>query len=294
MIFVVWAASSLLWGGCASEPEAVPEYLKAEPAYVGMVSCARCHEQAADSWRGSHHDLAMQEATPETVLGDFDEATFTSYGVTSTFSRRGEEFWVRTEGPEGELRDYQIAYAFGVEPLQQYLIEFPEGRLQSLSLCWDSRSAAEGGQRWFHLYPDEEITHEDALHWTGINQNWNYMCAECHSTDLRKNYDADADAYATEWEEIDVSCEACHGPGSRHTAWAEAVERGEKAPADPATGLVMRLGDRDDPAWSFDEGSSTPTGSLCWMNSSTTPTGRFSMRSTSTDPSCKAACTPRA
>ncbi len=253
LIIASGAAFSLLWIGCASEPEAVPEYLETELAFVGMASCARCHEQAATSWEGSHHDLAMQEATEETVLGDFDEATFTGYGVTSTFFRRDGEFWVRTDGPEGDLRDYQIAYAFGVEPLQQYLIEFPRGRLQTLSLCWDTRSAAEGGQRWFHLYPGEKITHEDPLHWTGLNQNWNYMCAECHSTDLRKNYDAEADTYATDWEEINVSCEACHGPGSRHAAWGEAVERGEPAPGDPATGLVVRLRDTDNPAWSFDE-----------------------------------------
>jgi cytochrome c553 len=77
---------------------------------------------------------------------------------------------------------------FGVYPLQQYLLPLDDGRLQALSIAWDSRPAEEGGQRWYHLYPDEAIAHDDPLHWTGPYQNWNTRCAECHSTDLHKNY----------------------------------------------------------------------------------------------------------
>jgi hypothetical protein len=36
-------------------------------------------------------------------------ATLTHYGVTTTFSRAGENFMVRTEGPDGALHDYEIA-----------------------------------------------------------------------------------------------------------------------------------------------------------------------------------------
>ena len=99
-------------------------------------------------------------------------------------------FLVETDGPDGKLAEFEIKYTFGVYPLQQYLIEFPDGRLQALSIAWDSRPKDKGGQRWFHLYPNEEIGHDDVLHWTKLNQNWNFMCAECHSTGVRKNYDA--------------------------------------------------------------------------------------------------------
>ena len=118
-------------------------------------------------------------------------------------------------------------YTFGADPLQQYLIAFPDGRYQALSAAWDVRPAEEGGQRWFHLHPDERIPPGDELHWTSPNYNWNFMCAECHSTNLQKNYDLEEDRYQTRWSENNVSCEACHGPGSNHVAWAEAVERGE-------------------------------------------------------------------
>lgn len=201
----------------------------ASPSYVGRKVCAACHAAEAKEWTGSHHDLAMQEAGAETVLGDFNNATLSHRGVTSIFYRRGEAFYVKTEGPDGRLHDYEIAYTFGADPLQQYLVAFPNGRYQALSLAWDARPKDRGGQRWFHLYPDERIAHDDPLHWTGRFQNWNSRCAACHSTDLRKNYDLEANAFATTWSEIDVSCEACHGPGKAHVEWAEAFKAGKAA-----------------------------------------------------------------
>ena len=120
---------AFLLTACGKENAKAPAYRAVEPEYVGASSCVSCHEAEYNLWRGSDHDLAMQEATPQTVLADFDDTTFEHHGVISTFSRRGDEFWVRTDGPDGELEDYKVAYTFGVDPLQQYLIEFPDGRL---------------------------------------------------------------------------------------------------------------------------------------------------------------------
>ncbi|MHC5209310.1 MAG: tetratricopeptide repeat protein [Planctomycetota bacterium] len=221
-----------------------------EPTYAGGTTCAMCHPDEAERWAGSHHDLAMQPATAETVLGDFDDASFTHGGVTSRFSTDGERFLVETEGPDGELHEYEVRHTFGVDPLQQYLVDLPGGRTQVLGTCWDSRPADEGGQRWFHIYPDETIPPDDPLHWTKPAQTWNYMCAACHSTGLRKGYDAERDVYETTWEEIDVACEACHGPGSAHVDWAT-EEEGEDR------GLVVALGDAGEGFWSFAEGEPT-------------------------------------
>ena len=132
----------------------------------------------------------MQAADAQSVLGNFANAKFAYAGTTSTFSRRDGKFFVNTDGPDGKLADYEIKYTFGVRPLQQYLIELPGGRMQALGIAWDSRPKAQGGQRWFHLYPGQNIKAGDSLHWTGVQQNWNFPCAECHSTDLRKNFDA--------------------------------------------------------------------------------------------------------
>ncbi len=186
------------------------------PSFVGRDRCAPCHEAATRAWTGSDHDLAMAEATEETVLGDFDEVELEFHGITSRFFRRNGGFFVRTEGPGGEIGDFEIAYTFGHDPLQQYLVPFPGGRLQCLSLAWDTVRG-----EWFHLYPDRYIPPDDWLHWTRNAQNWNGMCAECHSTNLIKGYDAETQTFSTTWSEIDVSCEACHGPGSAHVAWAD-------------------------------------------------------------------------
>ena len=67
------------------------------------------------------------------------------------------------------------------------------------------------------------------------------MCADCHSTNLRKNYDLAKDSYDTKWSEIDVSCESCHGPGSNHVAWAQTHKKGSYKPGDGSNGLVVDL-----------------------------------------------------
>jgi len=200
-------------------------------AFVGAQACAGCHSVQFDAWKGSHHALAMQPATTAMVLGDFADAKLEHFGVTTTFFRDGDKFMVRTDGPDGALHDYPMAYTFGIYPLQQYLIAFPGGRLQALGIAWDSRPKGQGGQRWFHLYPGQRLKPGDPLHWTGRDQTWNYQCADCHSTDLKKNYDLAANTYATSWTDLDVGCEACHGPGSRHVAWAKAHAEGGAYPS---------------------------------------------------------------
>ena len=218
--------------------------------HVGAAACKQCHATEFKAWTGSHHRLAMQEVAEQTVLGDFDNAGFRYGGITSRFFRRDGKFMVRTDGPDGRLADYEVKYTFGVTPLQQYLIEFPGGRYQALSIAWDARPKADGGQRWFHLYPNEKIDHKDQLHWTGLYQNWNLQCAACHSTNLRKGYDAASKTYKTTFSEINVACEACHGPGSRHLEWAKQARPPYRPESD--NGLAV-LKSRWGEAWKFPE-----------------------------------------
>ncbi len=185
-------------------------------AFVGSEQCKSCHRREYDLWKGSHHDHAMEVASDETVLGDFNDATFEHAGVVSRFYRKGDRFYVHTQGPDGRMGEFEVTHTFGWYPLQQYLVPFPGGRLQCLPIAWDVDK-----KRWYHLYPDPPIAPDDWLYWTNAGQNWNGMCAECHSTNLNKNYDVRSDSYHTTWSDIDVGCEACHGPGSRHVQWAE-------------------------------------------------------------------------
>lgn len=232
--------------------------IASDAGYVGAAVCIACHESAGEAWRGSHHDLAMAEATEKTVLGDFDDAEITVRGVTSRFYRNEGGFFVRTDGPDGKLRDYPVRYTFGWYPLQQYLVEFPRGHIQSLGLAWDSRSAAQGGQHWFHLYADTDMDHRHPQHWTARDQTWNYQCAECHSTNLQKNYDVATDSYRTRFDEINVACEACHGPGSEHVAWADMAEQDPMRLSQSDKGLAVDLADHDGAAWIVDAESGQP------------------------------------
>ncbi|MEZ6102196.1 MAG: HEAT repeat domain-containing protein [Pirellulaceae bacterium] len=199
------------------------------PAYVGRAQCVDCHAQQTQAFEGSHHDLAMDVASDQTVLGDFNDARLEHYGISSRMFRDGKRFMVHTEGPDGKLADFEIKYVFGVEPLQQYMVEFDRtaeqnvselARLQVLRISWDTAR-----KKWFYLSPPdvkEKLAPSDPLHWTGYAQNWNHMCASCHSTDLKKGFDLSTQTYHTTFAEIDVSCEACHGPGSLHVQLARA------------------------------------------------------------------------
>ena len=172
--------------------------------FVGRTSCQECHKKEYDLWQDSDHDKAMDIATQETVLGDFENAEFEHDGIVSRFYRKGDKFYVHTTGPEGEMGDFEIAYVFGVTPLQQYLVPFEGGRLQCLPIAWDT-----GKKKWYHLfpmvYPGENIGPDNWLYWTNAAQNWNGMCAECHSTRLQKKIDPKTGTYQTSWFEIDVS-----------------------------------------------------------------------------------------
>lgn len=240
------ALSNVQSGGPADGPGALA-------AFVGSETCIGCHQAEGKLWHGSQHQLAMAHATEQSVLGDFSDAAFDYFGVRSRFFRKEGKFFAETDGPDGKLATFEIKYTFGIDPLQQYLVEFPDGRLQSLSIAWDSRPKDKGGQRWFHLYPNEEIRHDDVLHWTKLNENWNFMCAECHSTGVQKNYDAASDHFATAFAEISVGCEACHGQGSRHVGWAR--DRQSWWPvgkiSDPTMGLTERFTERRDATWSL-------------------------------------------
>jgi len=199
------------------------------PRYVGRQACIQCHQQEDELWKGSHHDLAMDLATPETVLADFDDASLEYHGLQTRMFRRDGKYFVHTEGPDGKLADFEVKYVFGVDPLQQYMVEFDRrpdqpadevGRLQVLRECWDTQR-----QRWFYLPPpdvNEKLSPDDELHWTGPAQRWNTMCADCHSTNLRRDFDVATRTYHTKFSEIDVSCEACHGPASTHVELANA------------------------------------------------------------------------
>ncbi|MBX9749394.1 MAG: tetratricopeptide repeat protein [Roseococcus sp.] len=215
--------------------------------FVGSDTCAQCHAPQHADWMQSDHARAMAAATPTNVLGDFSGAEAREGQHAASFHRRADGFAVRLREADGSTTEMPVSETFGLDPLQQYLLLMPDGRRQALPWAWDSRPREAGGQRWYHLMPQERLRPGDALHWTGRDQNWNFMCASCHSTGLVRGYDPARDRYETTWTEISVGCESCHGRGAAHVDWARGGRQGPN-------GLEVALRDASGGAWRFVEG----------------------------------------
>jgi len=181
--------------------------------YVGSESCRACHEQEYNEWKGSHHDNAFDDANESTVLGAFTGKSIKHYHSQYDFYRRNDSFFV-SETVEGKKpKEYFVRYTFGVEPLQQYLVDFPDGKYQVFPAAWNTIK-----EQWFIPYHQLSQDTSDWFHWRNGMLNWNSTCAACHSTNVQKGFNEEANSYHTTFDINDVSCEACHGPGAGHIA----------------------------------------------------------------------------
>ena len=172
-IVLLVACLSLVIGLLAS-----PSIMASE--FVGAKACASCHESAYQAWQGSHHDMAMKHADENSVLGDFNNYhyqndvnsakanngksksdTYNNNASKNRFFMKGDQYWVHIKGANGKYQDFQIKYTFGYTPLQQYMVEFDDGRVQLIPFAWDSRDKKYGGQRWFNLYPEMTKSHQE-------------------------------------------------------------------------------------------------------------------------------------
>ena len=212
--------------------------LRLAARFVGAKTCVECHAPQVERWRQSMHARAMETPTPDSVKAPFAGERFSQHGVTTTSPESGDRFVVRTDGPEGTLQDFDVSYTFGVEPLQQYLLPMSGGRYQALSISWDTRAVGRGRPTMVPPLPARAASAGDVQHWTSPSQNWNARCAECHSTNLRKGYDAGHNGYKTIWSDISVACESRHGAGSRHLAWARGRSSTGPLAANEDDGLV--------------------------------------------------------
>ena len=203
----------------SSEYVAIVDINNAQAAFVGNQTCVGCHSKEFKDWEHSHHAKAMMEVNDSSVLGDFNNVQLVRNGLTHKMFKKKDSFYVITDGPNGTMEEFEIKYTFGYHPIQQYLVELDQGRLQVLSLTWDVVK-----KEWYYMsdevYKNLSIDHGNWLHWTNQAYNWNSMCAECHTTNLKKNYNPTTDSYQTTWSQLSVNCEACHGPAEYHLKWS--------------------------------------------------------------------------
>ncbi len=200
--------------------------------FVDNQRCLECHTKQMQRWLGSDHEKAMQVANEQTVLGDFNDVVFTDAGIKSHFFKKDNKYFINTIGANGEYADFEVKYTFGIRPLQQYLLALPKGKLQAYTVAWNTEK-----KQWFDLYPKEAFKPNDPLHWTSVSFTANSSCMECHMTNMALNYDVKKATYNSTWRELNVSCQACHGPGSAHLDWANNQDKNKKNL--PNKGLVI-------------------------------------------------------
>lgn len=195
----------------------VPPDDETHARYAGSESCKECHEAAYQAWLDSNHGLAERDPR----LDSMDRQAFTPKRILEHGTDRSETFVdaaglakILTRARDGQRREFPVVRVIGNNPLRQFLVAAPGGRLQTCDVSYDPKR-----DEWFDVYGNEEREPGDWGHWTGQGMNWNAMCAACHNTRLRKNYDPAANAYQTRMAEMSVGCEACHGPMKNHVEW---------------------------------------------------------------------------
>jgi len=217
----------------ASPTPAAP--VRGREGFAGSEACKPCHRAQSDAYFGSHHARAFVTPDAEPSKTRFDEQRLTSkLGGTSHFSLRSGAPVVTTPIAGGKLATFPVSYVSGVWPLEQYVVATERGKLQSLGAVWDSRGPEAGGGKWFHVYGKAGIAPNDPLFFSAPAQNWNHVCADCHSTWVERRYDVAADSFDTRWAETSVGCEACHGPGAAHVRSALAATSGHQPSPLPA------------------------------------------------------------
>lgn len=215
---------------------APPARSRAREEFVGSAACTPCHKAQSDAYFGSHHQKALAPPNPET-RSHLDRTRFSSrLGGTTKFSLQSGAPVVDTPVPGGKTATLPIAYVSGVWPLEQYVVATERGKLQTLGVAWDSRAPEAGGAQWFHAYGPGGVAPDDTLFFTAPAQNWNHVCADCHSTLVERRYEPAEDSFDTRWAELSVGCEACHGPGRTHIRAARAGKRD-----DAIAALAVRL-----------------------------------------------------
>ncbi|MGI9316363.1 MAG: tetratricopeptide repeat protein [bacterium] len=246
VILVVAVLTSVSLRSPETSDPVVANLAQQKKHFVGSQACQACHEDEYQQWRQSDHFKAMQKANADAVLGDFSDVKLEFHGVQSRLYQQNDQYLIDTDDADGNRATFEIKNTFGFHPLQQYLVELDDGHVQALNIAWDSRAKDKGGQRWFHLQPNELITPNHPFYWTNHFQSWNSRCADCHSTNVERNYNSIDHSFDTTFSEINVGCEACHGEGSLHVSLAESGELLSDSGFDrePASAL----------SWGFSEG----------------------------------------
>jgi len=183
-------------------------YDVAASTYVQSETCKRCHESNYASWRRTFHRTMTQEATPDSVVGDFNDRTFVYQGVASRMTRSDGACFMETIGPDGARGNFRIVRTVGSRRIQQYVTKIGD-RHWRLPIAW---SIVDG--RWLHM--NGAFLHPDGADFGAHTTVWDANCIFCHNTKAKPGYDFDRKTFASSVEQLGIGCESCHGPASEH------------------------------------------------------------------------------
>ncbi len=191
-----------------------------EDGYVSSRTCQSCHPHNYDTWYGSFHRTMTQIATPETVVGPFDEA-FSFLGQTYRLQRRGRSVWFQRDDPAqaGHPLRMRLAMITGSHHMQVYW--YATGNSRKLGQIPFIYLIQE--QQWIPRNATFLTPPSTQIH-SALPGAWNMACIKCHTTqgkprspDWGRSGVAMTDlSFDTRVAEFGIACEACHGPGETH------------------------------------------------------------------------------
>lgn len=216
MVLSVLLLFGSLIAGCRSKDQPVPSTATVSPpTHISFAStdCRSCHEDIFKSWSDSHHALAHRPVDPHADADAFSPAQQVSlHGVDYRLElKEGKPSFTEKRGTPISSDNYTAEFVLGHTPLRQYVVPAGGGRYQAADLTFDPAK-----KEWFNVFGDERRQPGEWGHWRGRGMNWNSMCAHCHLTDYKKNYNPTTDTYASTWREHGVGCAQCHNLPSDH------------------------------------------------------------------------------
>ncbi len=224
----------------------VPHQGRPNEGYVSSDACRACHPAQYQSWHDSFHRTMTQVATPDAVLGPFNDVRLSSRGRTYQLRRDEDEFWVNMVDPvwEHELQaqginpasvsdgprvDKRVVMTTGSHHQQTYWVYGDEGRqLLNVPFMWMIKE-----QQWV---PREDVFLRSPTFGRSMDR-WNENCVECHATGGILERGPLKHLKDTRVAELGIACEACHGPAEDHI----------RANRNPRRRLRMHLGENPDP-----------------------------------------------
>jgi predicted CXXCH cytochrome family protein len=186
---------------------------RVDAGYLESNNCRKCHDGNYATWHATFHRTMTQEATSQSVLGDFDRNNTIVYqGVRTDMVRENGSYWMKFTGVDGKKQQLEIGRTVGSRRIQQYLTKNGDQWVR-LPIAYDLVQ-----HRWMHL--NGSFFYPDGSDYKQHVAEWNSNCVFCHNVKAQPHLDWTDRSWNTEVAELGIACGACHGPAGEHAQHA--------------------------------------------------------------------------